>query len=433
MKAFLFIIILLNCTLAFAEAKKVAVVKIIRGDVDVLTLGKTTRLKVDDWVEDGATVKTAEKSFAKLIFIDKSQMNVGPNSEMKIEKFQDNDAGVIDLVKGQIRSQVTKDYLQMKDKDKSKLFIKTPNAVMGIRGTDFMITTNGKNTAAILFEGSVVFNRIQSTGVSSTERLESMVNQGIRLAPGEFSVVEQNRAQPTIPARMNIQQHEKLEKNETFDSRNPSSGNEEAKKTVVPNGLSGQVVSNDTSTLKTEVAQVAGAPVAAANDSAAADATGFVKGDAIKPANGSFVHVETGVIIPPGSDAVFDANSNTFIAGPDSGKVGSDGSYIPPKGMEITPDGKILATVTDGKGGVVVVEKAAPPAIKTDAPKTSNTGTPGSTGPVASTSGSNVFNPGGDLKPTPPPVIGTPTNRNEAAQQFAPATEQVRTIRTNNN
>jgi hypothetical protein len=432
MKAFLFIIILLNCALAFAQGKKVAVVKIIRGEVDVLTLGKTTRLKVDDWVEDGATVKTAEKSFAKLIFVDKSQMNVGPNSEMKIEKFEGNDSGVIDLVKGQIRSQVTKDYLQMKDKDKSKIFIKTPNAVMGIRGTDFLITTNVKNTAVFLFEGSVVLNRIDPRGVGSSAALENIVNQGVRMAPGEFSVVQENRQQPTIPARMNIQQRENLEKNETFDSRNPSSGNEEAKKTVVPDGLSGKVVSNDTSALKTEVAQVAGAPVAAANDSAAADASGFVKGDAIKPANGSFVHVETGVIIPPGSDSIFDPNSNTFIAGPDSGKVGSDGAYIPPKGMEITPDGKIMATVTDGKGGVVVIEQAAPAVNKTDAPKASSTGTAGATGPMASTRPTNVFNPGGELKPTPPPVIGTPLNRNEAAQQYPAATEQVRTIRTNN-
>ena len=34
------------------------------------------------------------------------------NSEMKIESFSGKDSGVIDLVKGKIRSQVTKDYLQ---------------------------------------------------------------------------------------------------------------------------------------------------------------------------------------------------------------------------------------------------------------------------------------------------------------------------------
>src|SRR6476619_7588686 len=124
---FLFLILIALTTTAWAQ-KKVAVVKLLKGDVDILTLGKTSKLKVEDWVEDGSVVKTAEKSFVKLVFIDKSQMNIGPSSEMKIEKFGDKDSGVIDLVKGKIRSQVTKDYLQM-DRNKSKLFIKTPNAV----------------------------------------------------------------------------------------------------------------------------------------------------------------------------------------------------------------------------------------------------------------------------------------------------------------
>jgi hypothetical protein len=134
------ILIALMTTSAWAS-KKVAIVKLLKGEVDVLTLGKTTKLKVEDWVEDGSVVKTGEKSFVKLVFIDKSQMNIGPGSEMKIEKFGEKDSGVIDLVKGKIRSQVTKDYLQM-DRNKSKLFIKTPNAVMGVRGTDFLISTN---------------------------------------------------------------------------------------------------------------------------------------------------------------------------------------------------------------------------------------------------------------------------------------------------
>lgn len=433
MKACLIIFILLNSVFAFAEAKKVAVVKILRGEVSVLTLGKTTPLKVDDWVEDGATVKTAEKSFVKLIFIDKSQMNVGPNSEMKIEKFADSDSGVIGLVKGQIRSQVTKDYLKMKDKDKSKLFIKTPNAVMGIRGTDFLITTQGQKTLAVLFEGSVVFNRTDSRDITDSSRLEAIVNQGVRMAPGEFSVVEQTRNLPTIPARLNIQQRENLEKNETFDSRNPSSGNEEAKKSVVPNGLSGQIVSNDGATLKSEVSQVVGTSVEA-NKVASTDASGFVKGDAVKPANGSFVHVESGLIIPPGSDSVFDPNSDTYIPGPESGKAGSDGSYIPTAGTEITSEGKILVTVKDEAGKAMIVEKAAPPVIKTEAPKAS--GAPIDSSVTTKTAGTNasvnVFNPGGTKATTEPAPVGTPRNATEAAQQFQDTGARTRSIRVNN-
>lgn len=422
MKSYLILLMVMFAASAFAEGKKVAVVKIMRGDVELSTSGKTTKLKVDDWVESGAVVKTAEKSFVKLIFIDKSQINVGPNSEMKIEKFIDNDSGVIDLVKGKIRSQVTKDYLQMNDKDKSKLFIKTPNAVMGIRGTDFMISTNGKNTAAVLFEGSVVFNRIEAAGVSSTGKLEDIVNEGVRLYPGEFSVVDQYHVQPTIPSRLNIQQRESLEKNDTFDSRAPSASTEEVKKSVVPNGLTGKMVANDSATLRNEVGQ---APAPATNGTLA-DANGYVKGDAIKPANGSFVHIESGIIIPPGSDSVLDPNTNTYIPGPQTGRVAADGSYIPPAGTEINSDGQIMTTVRGADGKLIVVVTEPPPVVKTDAPNSGTATTAPGTAPTATATGTAYPN----LLP-PKDISGGVPDVGTAVQQFNNA-PRVRTINVNN-
>jgi hypothetical protein len=246
-------------TSAWAQ-KKVAVVKLLKGDVDVLTLGKTMKLKLADWVEEGSVVKTGEKSFVKIVFIDKTQMNIGPSSEMKIEKFGDKDSGVIDLVKGKIRSQVTKDYLQM-DRNKSKLFIKTANAVMGVRGTDFLISTNGQTTSTVLFEGAISFNKLENRGESNTNRLENIVDRGVSIQPGEFSVVDRVHPLPTVPAVLNVNQREALEKNETFDA-NRAPGNSSAKapeKSIVPPGLSGESVSNDASALKTEIAN-AGAP-----------------------------------------------------------------------------------------------------------------------------------------------------------------------------
>lgn len=360
MNSIFIIVVMLFSLSAFAQSK-VAVVKLIRGEADVLTLGKTTKLKVDDWVENGSVVKTAEKSFVKLIFIDKSQMNVGPNSEMKIESFTGKDSGVIDLVKGKIRSQVTKDYLQMKDKDKSKLFIKTNNALMGVRGTDFMISTNGVNTSTVLFEGEIVFNKLEDRGSLSSAKMEEIVDRGVRMYPGEFSVQEANRPMPTVPSILNVQQREHLEKNSEFNSdRSPSNVNTESAKSIVPEGLNGALVSNSSEVLKNEVAQVASAQVSAAAVPASHDPEGFVKGDQIKPTNGSFVHIDSGVIIPPGPGAVLDKNTNTYIPGSDSGKVATDGSYIPPKHVEITESGKILVAVKDGTGAVVVKEVPPP-------------------------------------------------------------------------
>ena len=361
MNVLVFIIITIS---SFAFAENVAIVKVLRGEAHVLTLGKTTKLNVNDWLKSGDVVKTAEKSFVKIIFIDKSQMNIGPSSEMKIHKYAGDEAGVIDLVKGKIRSQVTKDYLQ---NGKSKLLIKTPNAVMGIRGTDFLISTNGRTTSTVLFEGTVVFNKLENAGSLSNSRLEEIVDRGVRVAPGEFSVVDKERTLPTLPARLNIHQLEVLEKNQSFDAeRTPSNAGNEVTKSVVPTGLSGQQVSNSAEVLKKEVAQIAPdekkeisrpeeKPVVQTGA-----AEGFVEGEKIKPANGSFVHIDSGIIIPPSADSVLDVNSNTYIPNGDSGKVGADGNYIPPKNVEITDDGKILVAVEDKRGQVKVQEIEKP-------------------------------------------------------------------------
>ena len=353
------VLIALMSTSAWAS-KKVAIVKMLKGEVDVLTLGKTSKLKVEDWVEDGAVVKTAEKSFVKLIFVDKSQMNIGPGSEMKIEKFGEKDSGVIDLVKGKIRSQVTKDYLQM-DRNKSKLFIKTPNAVMGVRGTDFMISTNGITTSTVLFEGSVSFNRLDNRSEGNTNRLEDIVDRGVSIQPGEFSVADKVHPMPTVPAVLNVNQREALEKNENFDSsRTPGNSSATvAEKSIVPPRLSGESVSNDTAVLKTEIAVAQ--PVVANTQ----NAQGFVSGDSIKPTNGAFLHLDSGTIIAPPAGSVYDPNTNTYIPTGSAGTVSSSGEYVPPKNVEITSDGKVLVASIDPRTGQTVVTQAAPPAVVT--------------------------------------------------------------------
>lgn len=317
--------------------------------------GKTVQLKAEQLIPSGVIVKTAEKSFVRLVFIDKSVMNIGPSSEMKIEQFGGGDAGVIDLVKGKIRSQVSKDYLQQKDKDKSKMFIKTPNAVMGIRGTDFMISTNGINSSAVLFEGEVVFNKVANAAMReiSTNALEAAVDRGVRIFPGEFSVVEANRPNPTVPAVLNVQQIEKLEKNQDFSQdRGPSDqGAQAATKSVVPGGLSGDKVASQPS-LDQELGQVGVAASGVANTEVKSIdiAKGFEQGDQIKPTNGALLHVESGVIIPPSSDAVYDPNTNTFVPTSEVGTVAASGDYVPPKDTTITDEGKIYRLVGGGGG-----------------------------------------------------------------------------------
>ena len=335
-------------------ANNVATVKILKGTVESMTLGKTVLLKTKDTLPEGAVVKTSAKSFAQIEMIDKSILNVGPNTEMKITSFSE-DTGVIDFVKGKVRAQVTK---QQPGHGGSKMIIKTRVAVMGVRGTDFVITGNEQATSSVLFEGEIVFNKLADHSLTDPRNLDAVLAEGVRIHPGEFSVMTERLEMPTLPARMNVQQLEKLESNPTFEvSESPKgeSKNTEQGGSIVPKGLNGTVVANTESAVDSVLGET---PKSSHNTQ---NAQSFSDGVSIKPANGSFVHLETGVVIPPPADAVYDANSNTFIAPPASGSVSSDGNFVPPANVEITPNGDIIVTSTEG--GTTVKREIASTAV----------------------------------------------------------------------
>lgn len=347
-----FTLVVLFSFIAFSSqnGKKVAIVKVLRGKAEVLSpSGDKAKLKKGMWLNEGSIIKTSPRSFVRLSFIDKSSMNIGPKSELKIEKFSKTEAGVINVLTGKIRSQVTKDYLKM-DKDKSKLFVKSRNAVMGVRGTDFVFSTNKRTgaTTTVLFEGSIVFNKFKKG--DNLQDLESIVNKGRRIKPGEVSVAMRGRKKPTVPAKMSSSQFKKLNENKTFKVSDIK--NVKKLKSVVPPGLSGAVVAGDNNNLKDEIKKIVKVNVNAKtnnNESTSKlteDSKGFAKGDDIKPADGVMIHVDTGTIIPPGVDSKFDQNTGEWVSSTNGGTSAS-GEYIPPQGFQINDDGQLLKVDVD--------------------------------------------------------------------------------------
>lgn len=354
----LFVILMLISTSVLAEGK-VAVVKMLRGTVVASKDGKDVSLKKGDWLEQGQVVKTQVKSFVKLVFIDKSSVNLGPDSEMVIEKFSKTEAGLLNLIKGKIRSQVSKDYLEISQGQKSKLYMKSPGAVMGIRGTDFMFTYSDKTKAssAILFEGSVYFSRLGERERPEYRDLEKYVERdNIRIMPGEFSVAVKDAVSATIPAVLNVKQREILERNVNFEqsARTPASKSglnntqkEVKAKSAVPPGLSGKIVANDNKELKKEVAAVVATATTGRNPASeqlsdktpvknvpSVNAEGFIAASgAVKPANGSLMHIETATIIAPPEDSSFDPQTNSYIPSEAAGTVSNAGEYVPPENI----------------------------------------------------------------------------------------------------
>ncbi len=345
------LVIFFLSALAFSNQgsqKNVAIVKTLRGKAFSLnTKGEKVMLKKGDWLTEGSIIKTMSKTLVKLNFIDKSTMNIGPKSELKIEKFSKKEAGVINVLTGKIRSQVTKDYLEM-NKEKSKLFVKSRNAVMGVRGTDFLFSANKKTgtTTTVLFEESIVFNKLHQG--DSLSDLESVVNKGRRIRPGQVSVAMRSLDKPTVPSKLSTKQFNLLNKNKDF--RESGEKNKRAMKSIVPPGLNGAAVSSSDDKLKSEIEKITNIKV---NDigktsDSVETSKGYIQGDDIKPADGVYVHVESGTIISPGIDSSFDDNTNEWVSTTNGG-ANNSGEYIPPEGYKLTNDGQLLKVDSSGQ------------------------------------------------------------------------------------
>lgn len=271
--------------------KNIAKVKVLRGDVKVLTQKEEhLNLKKGDWVKEGHTVVTGKKSFVRLTFVDDSKVNIGPNSKVKVEQFKEDAPGVLSVVTGKIRAEVSKDYLKMQ-KNKSKLFVRSNNAVMGIRGTDFLFTSNAKtnNTVAILFEGSVVFNKLNKKDVGAISKYESIVSRGQVIKPGEFSIVSTSGTL-LKSQKLNKAQLINLKINKEIST---------TQKSTIPDGLTKSLVSSGD---KKDVV-IDNAPV---------------------------IHIGTGSVI-----------SSTLIK--DGGEISTSGEFVLPENAKVDSDGSIVS------------------------------------------------------------------------------------------
>jgi hypothetical protein len=369
-KSFVISIILMTLTclalsgqVLTAQNEGVAKVIVMKGQIKAkLPSGELIQVKKGTWLKEGTIVQSAPKSFCRLLFIDKSTMNLGADSQMVIDKFPESEAGIITLMKGQIRSKVTKDYMDMKDKDKSKLFIKTKTAAMGVRGTDFQVNYNHRNTntSLITFSGAVAMARIDERGPAGAafdgNRLEQIVSsrEAVMVRKGELSAVTKGSIRATIPQKMNQSQIEGLKRSSPDQTQSSKQKTQPSKKfrSPLPPGMDAKKFANDTKdTVKESVGSSLGkqlksegsqrSPSSVNNATSAEGHHNTVTGEYAPPA-GVVIDLKTVNIIEPPKDAIFDHNTQTYVIPPELGSVDPQtGEYVPPGGMILTDDGRL--------------------------------------------------------------------------------------------
>src|SRR3989338_3343944 len=108
--------------------------------------------EVDIEINEGDRIRTGTDGRMELLLQDGSKLSIGNNTEMEITRFlidKDKRSGTIFLIKGKLRAIVAK------FSGRTDMKVKTPTAVAGIKGTDFIVMNEGKANVLFGEEGSV--------------------------------------------------------------------------------------------------------------------------------------------------------------------------------------------------------------------------------------------------------------------------------------
>ena len=109
----------------------------------------------------GDTITVNSKSNAQILFLDETVMTVGENTELTIDDFiydpKSNDGNFVTNIKFGIVKTISG---KISEKNPDNLEIKIPNGSLGVRGTEFLVSSNDNNESTILLLGPGPENKL---------------------------------------------------------------------------------------------------------------------------------------------------------------------------------------------------------------------------------------------------------------------------------
>lgn len=130
----------------------------ISGDVRVIRSGKTYAAKIGSPLSQQDVVTTGKNSSAKIIMADKSIVVLQPESELKLSNFQTRSPNTkakteFELPQGSVRFKVEPLLAE------ESFEVRTPIAVVGVRGTEFIVSHAKGISEVVTFAGLVDFGQ----------------------------------------------------------------------------------------------------------------------------------------------------------------------------------------------------------------------------------------------------------------------------------
>lgn len=209
----------LATTLTFATAwaqETHGIFMVVKGDIKVTGKdGKTDAAKVGKKVFPGDTIAAGADSRAKVVMSDKNVLNISPDSKIVIEKYEndgkDKKNVELNILYGKVRASVEQKY----DGEKTKFNIKTPSAVAGVRGTDFITGYNPttKVSQVITFSGVVAMGTPGPNG---------SITNPVFVRPGQMSSTSPGKA-PEVPKSVPAEELSTIN-SDTVSVNEPSNG-----------------------------------------------------------------------------------------------------------------------------------------------------------------------------------------------------------------
>jgi hypothetical protein len=142
---------------------QVGVFQIIKGEVEVHRSGEVQPASVGMQVFSQDKIVTKPDARARVQMRDRNILNISPNSSITLEKYVAGGSAEIKVDSGKLRSSVQKNSYDGKNRSFS---VKTPTAVAGVRGTDFLTSfdPNTQQSQVVTFSGAVAVAALDPSG-----------------------------------------------------------------------------------------------------------------------------------------------------------------------------------------------------------------------------------------------------------------------------
>ncbi len=164
-----------------AHAQSVGYVVSVKGKTEIMRDHNSLQPGIGTEVFGKDTVITGHDGKVRILFIDNSMVNIGPDSDIDLSKYiltpSERDV-LLSMVRGKIRFLVSNLSTVV-----NTYTITTTTAIIGVRGTDFVVDASQKDTTEVyLMKGKVALSNVLQKPAQAVQLMKGMMSkvQGVK-------------------------------------------------------------------------------------------------------------------------------------------------------------------------------------------------------------------------------------------------------------